>query len=91
MKIKIRKLVDGDIILEEVEATEVQGMKDCAIVHIEKRWIVYDVPTGLLIVYGLTRKQCLENLLDKRHLVIKARDTELYQRRIKEFEELQKL
>lgn len=91
MKIKIRKLVDGDIILEEVEATKVQGFKDCALVHIDKRWIVYDVPTGLLIVYGLTRKQCLENLVDNRHAMIRARDTELYQRRIKEFEELQKL
>lgn len=104
MKIKTRQLVDGDIILVEVEADKVQDFKDCAIVHHRNKyyidgkkrstleqWVVYDIPTGLLIVYGSTRKQCLDRLFDRRFEVAKARDTELYQRRIKEFEELQKL
>lgn len=92
MKIYVRAAVNGELILEEIEATPVQGFEDCAIAHVEKhRWIVYDIPTGLLIVYGFTRKQCLERLVDSRHAIIRARDTELYQRRIKEFEEMRKL
>lgn len=91
MQIKVRKLVDGDIILEEVEAAKLDAYENCALVHLEKRWIVYDIPTGLLIVYGHTKKETLEKLFEKRHQMIEARKTELYQRRIKEFEEMSKL
>ena len=66
MKILIKALVDGDIILEEVDASSVQGFENCALVHLEKRWVVYDIPTGLLIVYGRTRQETLEKLLEKR-------------------------
>ena len=91
MKIYVRALVYGDIILEEFDASPVQGFENCAIVHLEKRWVVYDIPTGLLIVYGRTRRECLENLMNKKLQLQEARKTELYQRRIKEFEEMRKL
>ena len=91
MKIFVRALVDGDIILEEVDASSVQGFENCAIVHLERRWVVYDIPTGLLIVYGRTRRECLDNLMNKKLQMQEARKTELYQRRIKEFEEMRKL
>lgn len=92
MKIKTRQLVNGDIILVEVEADKVQGFKDCAIAHIERRrWVVYDTPTGLLIVSGHTRKEALDNLIEKRLQVHEARKTKLYQKRLQEFKELRKL
>ena len=92
MKIYVRALVDGDIILEEVDASPVQGFEDCAITHVSKnRWIVYDTPTGLLIVSGHTRKEAMENLIDKRLQMHEARKTKLYERRLQEFEELRKL
>ena len=91
MKIYVRALVDGDIILEEVDASPVQGFEDCAIVHIKRRWVIYDIPTGLLIVYGQTKKECLEKLVEKRFQMEEARKTQLYQKRIKEFEEMRKL
>lgn len=52
MKIYIRALMYGDIILEEVDASPVQGFEDCAIVHLERRWVVYDIPTGLLSLWS---------------------------------------
>ena len=91
MKIYVRALVDGDIILEEVDASPVQGFEDCAIVHLDRRWVVYDIPTGLLIVYGQTKKQCLEKLVEKRLQMEEARKTKLYQKRIEEFKEMKRL
>lgn len=91
MKIYVRALVDGKLILEEIEASPVQGFEDCAIVHLERRWVVYDIPSGLLIVYGQTKKECLENLYSKKHQMEEARKTQLYQKRIREFEEMKKL
>ena len=91
MKIHVRALVDGDIILEEIDASSIQGFEDCAIAHVGRRWIVYDIPTGLLIVYGNTRKETLEKLTEKRFQMYEARKTKLYQKRIKEFEEMKKL
>ena len=91
MKIYIRALVDGGLILEEIEASPVQGFENCAIVHLERRWIVYDIPTGLLIVYGKTKKECLEKLINKRLQMEEARKTKLYQKRIDEFKELRKI
>ncbi|MBO7716304.1 MAG: hypothetical protein J6S85_22250, partial [Methanobrevibacter sp.] len=84
-------LVDGDIILEEVDASSVQGFENCALVHLEKRWVVYDIPTGLLIVYGRTRQETLEKLLEKRFQMEEARKTQLYQKRIQEFERLKEM
>ena len=91
MKIYVRALVDGELILEEIEASPVQGFESCAISHQKNRWIVHDIPTGLLIVYGQTRKETLENLLIKKLQMEEARKTQLYQKRIKEFEEMKKL
>ena len=91
MKIYVRALVDGDIILEEVDASSVQGFENCALVHLEKRWVVYDIPTGLLIVYGRTRQETLEKLLEKRFQMEEARKTQLYQKRIQEFERLKEM
>lgn len=91
MKIFARTLFHGDIILEEIDASEIQGFKDCAIAHVGKRWIVYDIPTGLLIVYGNTRKEAMEKLNEKKLQMEQARKTQLYQKRIKEFEEMKKL
>lgn len=91
MKIYVRALVDGELILEEIEASPVQGFENCAISHQKNRWIVHDIPTGLLIVYGQTRKECLENLMNKKLQMEEARKTQLYQKRIQEFEEMRKL
>ena len=92
MKIYVRAQMDGELILEEIEATPVQGFEDCAIAHVEKhRWIVYDTPTGLLIVSGHTRKEAMEKLIEKRLQMYEARKTKLYERRLQEFEELKKV
>ena len=92
MKIYVRAVVDGDLILEEIEATPVQGFEKCAIAHMSKnRWIVYDTPTGLLIVYGRTKKETLEKLVEKRFQMEEARKTKLYERKLQEFEELKKV
>ncbi len=91
MKIYVRALVDGGLILEEIEASPVQGFEDCAIAHIEKhRWVVYDTPTGLLIVSGHTRKEAMDNLIERRLEMYEARKTKLYERRLQEFEEMKK-
>ena len=82
--------MDEDIILEEVDASPVQGFENCAIVHFERRWVIFDIPTGLLIVSGQTKKECLENLINKRFQMEEARKTQLYQKRIKEFEEMRR-
>lgn len=92
MKIFVRAVVDGELILEEIEATPVQGFEKCAIAHVSKnRWIVYDTPTGLLIVSGHTRKEAMNHLVDKRLQMHEARKTKLYERRLQEFEEMRKL
>ena len=91
MKIYVRALINGELILEEIEASPVQGFENCAISHQKHVWIVHDIPTGLLIVSGQTRKECLENLINKRFQMEEARKTQLYQKRIKEFEEMRKL
>lgn len=92
MKIYVRASVNGELILEEIEATPVQGFEDCAIAHVEKhRWIVYDTPTGLLIVSGHTRQEALNHLNEKRLQMYEARKTKLYERRLQEFEELKKV
>lgn len=92
MKIYVRANLDGELILEEIEATPVQGFEDCAIAHVEKhRWIVYDTPTGLLIVSGHTRKEAMEKLIEKRLQMYESRKTKLYERRLQEFKELKKV
>ena len=91
MKIYIKALVDGDIILEEVDASSIQGFTDCALVHLEKRWVVYDTPTGLLIVYGRTKQETLEKLNEKKFQMEQARNTQLYKKRIQEFEQLKEM
>ena len=104
MKIYIKSLVNGDIILEEVDASEVQGFKDCALVHHRtnfsingkrhsslKQWVVYDIPTGLFIVYGRTKQETLEKLVEKRFQMEEARKTQVYQKIIQKFEEMKKL
>ena len=104
MKIFVRTLFNGDIILEEIDASEIQGFKDCGLVHHRTnfsingkrhssldKWVVYDIPTGLLIVYGRTKQETLEKLMEKKLQMEQARKTQLYQNRIKEFEEMKKL
>ena len=91
MKIYVRALVDGDLILEEVDADPVIGYDSIAIVKSGKWWNIYDVPTGLKILSATTKKLAIENLYIKRWQVENVRKTELYQRRIKEFEEMKKL
>ena len=91
MKIYVRVLVDGELILEEIEASPVQGFENCAISHQKNRWIVHDIPIGLLIVSGQTRKDCIEHLISKRIQLENARRSELYQKRIKEFEEMKRI
>ena len=103
-KIFIKSLVDGDIILEEVDASSIQGFTDCALVHHRTnfsingkrhssldQWVVYDTPTGLLIVYGRTKQETLEKLVEKRFQMEEARKTQLYEKRIQEFERLKEM
>ena len=91
MKIFIKVLADGDIILEEVDASSIQGFTDCALVHLKNRWVVYDTPTGLLIVYGRTKQETLEKLNEKKFQMEQARNTQLYQKRVQEFEQLKEM
>lgn len=92
MKIQRKALHDGDIILEEVEAEPVKGdISNLALVHDDKRWIVYDIPTGLLVVNKPTKREALDGIILKKLEILEARKTELYQKRISEFEKLRKL
>ena len=91
MKIFIRVLVNGDLLLKEVEAFPVIGYDSIAIVKLGKWWNIYDVPTGLKILSATTKKLAIENLHLKRYKAQNARKTQLYQKRIKEFEEMKKL
>ena len=92
MKILTRCLTNtGDLCLEEVEASEVEGFTDLGIHHEKDRWIITDIPTGLLVVSGHTKKDALDKLESKKLTLEHARMTELYKKRIKEFEEMKKL
>lgn len=91
MKIYVRAVIDGELILEEIEATAVNGFDSIAVARVGRWWNVYDIPTGLKIVSGNTKKAAFENLLIRRFQVEQARRTELYQKRIKEFEAMKKL
>ena len=94
MKIKVRTLHDGDLILEEIEASPIKGFDDVAVANTTKTYLkgfcAYDVPTGLYICWGRTKKECLEKLESLRLKITESRKTELYQRRLKEFKEFAK-
>ena len=91
MLIKVRAVQDGELILEEIEATAVVGFDSIAVAHVGRWWNVYDIPTGLKIVSGTTKKLAIENLYLKKFQLEQARATELYQKRIREFEAMKKL
>lgn len=91
MKIFVRAVIEGELILEEIEATAVNGFDSIAVAHVNRWWNVYDIPTGLRIVSGETKKAAIENLLIRKFQVEQTRRTELYQKRIKEFEAMKKL
>ena len=91
MLIKVRAVQDGELILEEVEATELKGFKDMALAHIGKAWYIFDIPTGLKIISATSKALALE-IIEKRKMEVDfARQTSLYQKRIKEFEAMKKL
>lgn len=94
MKIKVRTLHDGDLILEEIEASPVKGFENIAIAKSDrhpKGWKSFDTLTGLYIGWARTKKECIDWLEVHRLKIEEARKTELYQRRVKEFEEFKKV
>lgn len=100
MKIYVRTLVatttDGrTMILEELDASPVKGLDGVAIANTSKTYLkgfcAYDIATGLYIDWALTKQELLVKLKEMKLKIEQARKTDLYQRRLKEFEELQKL
>ena len=98
MKIYVRTIVatttDGrTMMLEELDASPVHGLDGVAIANISKTYrkgfCAFDIATGLYIEWAMTKKELLVKLKEKELAIKEARKTELYQRRIKEFEELQ--
>lgn len=100
MKIYVRTIVatstdERTMILEELDASLVDGLDGVAIANTSKTFgkgfRTYDIATGLYIDWALTKKELLVKLKEKELKIKEARKTELYQRRIKEFEEMRKL
>ena len=100
MKILVRALVETNtdgraMILEELEASPVNGFDGIDIANTSKTYLkgfcVYDIATGLYILWGRTKKEALEKLEQNRLRIEEARKTELYKKRLKEFEEMKKL
>lgn len=78
--------------LEEVEAEPIKSdISNLALVHDSKRWIVYDIPSGLLIVNKPTKREALDATILMKNKILEARKTNLYQKRVDEFEKLRKL
>lgn len=100
MKIYVRTLVatttdERIMMLEELDASPVNGLDDVAIANTSKTFLkgfcAYDTATGLYIAWAKTKKELLVKLKEMELRIKEARKTELYQRRIKEFEEMRKL
>lgn len=100
MKIYVRTLVESStdgrtMMLEELDASPVDGLDGVAIANTSKTFLkgfrAYDTATGLYITWAKTKKDLLIKLKEKELSIKEARKTELYQRRIKEFEEMKKL
>lgn len=99
MKIYVRTLIetttDGrDFVLEELEASPVKDIDGVAIANTTKVYLkgfcAYDIATGLYIAWAKTKKELLEILQSKKIQIECSRKTQLYQKRIKEFEEMKK-
>ena len=76
--------------VEEVEGTLLPSEPYIAIIHdkVAKRWYAIDIPTGLSVATGLTKKACIaryEDRKEKYHSIILA---PFYKERIKEFNDL---
>lgn len=100
MKIYVRTMVatttDGrTMMLEELDASPVAGLDGVAIANTSKIYrkgfCAYDIATGLYIEWAMTKKELLVKLKEKELAIKEARKTELYQKRIQEFEEMRKL
>ena len=99
MKIYIRALVERDgertLMLEELDASPVKEVEGVAIAknvkYHRQGYCAYDINTGLYIFWARTRKDLLKLLEDKKLQIEEARKGQLYQRRIKEFEEMKRL
>lgn len=100
MKIKVRTLVatstdERTMMLEELEASPVDGLDGVAVANTTKTYrkgfCAYDIATGLYIDWAMTKKELLVKLKEKELKIKEARKTQLYQKRLKEFEEMNKL
>ena len=100
MKIYVRTIVvtttdERIMMLEEIDASPVNGLDGVAIANTSKTYrkgfSAYDTATGLYIDWAITKKELLVKLKEKELKIKEARKTELYQRRIQEFEEMRKL
>ena len=87
----VKRLIRGENpMVEEVEGTLLPNEPHLAIIHDKdaKRWYTIDLPTGLSVSTGKTKKECIakyEERKEKYHFVI---DTKSYKERVKEFNEL---
>lgn len=100
MKIYVRTLVETNtdgryLALEELEASPVKDLDGVAVANTSKTYLkgfcAYDIATGLYIMWARTKKELLEKLQSKKMQIESARKTQLYQKRLKEFEEMKKL
>ena len=100
MKIYVRTIVatttdERVMMLEELDASPVNGLDDVAIANTSKTYLkgfsAYDTATGLHIAWAKTKKELLLKLKEMELRIKEARKTELYQIKIKEFEEMKKL
>lgn len=100
MKIYVRTIVatstdERTMILEELDASPVDGLDGVAIANTSKTYrkgfCAYDIATGLYIDWALTKKELLVKLKEKELRIKLARKTKLYERRLQEFEEMRKL
>lgn len=100
MKIYVRTIVatstdERTMMLEEINASLVAGIDGVAIANTSKTYLkgfcAYDIATGLYIAWAITKKELLVKMKEMKLKIEEARKTELYQRRIQEFEEMRKL
>ena len=87
----IKRLLRGEKpMIEEVEGTLLPNESSLAIIHDKdaKRWYVIDLPTGLSVATGTTKKACIARYEDRKSAYNSIILAPFYKERIKEFNDL---
>lgn len=84
---------DGGIILEEVEVSLLPQDNNVAVFHDKalKGWLLIDISTGLSFGSARTKKELFKRFEDVKIRYELTRKSQVYQKRVKEFEELSKV